>query len=569
MKLITCKTILKLISNSEIKYRKGGFMMKTKLFRSRGLRNVLATLIAVIMATSLIGCGNAAESLDSNGSIAETAKVSTVESTEGNSMNSRDSISLALPSDYANMAPNGMATAAGRMVNVNLYSTLFYTSAEGERILDAATSVKQEDDTHIIVQIRDDIVDQAGNTLTASDVLFSFKLARDGSTAFPTYVTNIDFDNCEVVDDITLRIALLESSALSLPLIGQVYLVTEAGYNSSSDGMITDVVATGAYKVESFVSGSSVTLIPNENYYGEEPAIKKANYIVISETSQVVNSLVNNDIQVGTISASDYDYINSQDDTYAFKAVGGTMWSLFMNCGEGKLLEKKEERQAIGYAINKDAIIAAALNGIGEKANGPFPVVCIEKNNYWDEVGKAHDNYYDFNQDKARELADASGLVGQTIRLIYTNSQPIEKIMAEQVQAQLQMIGITAIIDVYDDAVYNDTIQNSTDWDICFQPYGNAAMSAIGAMNTFAVTMNQVHLYGDMQEEFNSMVNDALNTVDEAERIEKTNAIEEYVTEENFIYAIAPSTTLYGVEKGLHVELVNSAWLRLQMLYYE
>lgn len=144
MKLITCKTILKLISNSEIKYRKGGFMMKTKLFRSRGLRNVLATLIAVIMATSLIGCGNAAESLDSNGSIAETAKVSTVESTEGNSMNSRDSISLALPSDYANMAPNGMATAAGRMVNVNLYSTLFYTSAEGERILDAATSVKQE-----------------------------------------------------------------------------------------------------------------------------------------------------------------------------------------------------------------------------------------------------------------------------------------------------------------------------------------------------------------------------------------------------------------------------------------
>ncbi len=71
--------------------------------------------------------------------------------------------------------------------------------------------------------------------------------------------------------------------------------------------------------------------------------------------------------------------------------------NLVLNC-KAKGLDKKEVRQAIAYALNKDDLIKAAYESekYAPKAYSPLPKNALY---YTEDVTK-----YDLNKDKAKEL---------------------------------------------------------------------------------------------------------------------------------------------------------------------
>ena len=87
--------------------------------------------------------------------------------------------------------------------------------------------------------------------------------------------------------------------------------------------------------------------------------------------------------------------------------------------------------QAVAYAVNKEALLATAMEGMGKECISAATTDFNDYSDQWTEKAKELDDYYGYNLDKAKELAQSSGLTGQTVQLTYTSSQPVQKMMAE------------------------------------------------------------------------------------------------------------------------------------------
>ncbi len=94
----------------------------------------------------------------------------------------------------------------------------------------------------------------------------------------------------------------------------------------------------------------------------------------------------------------------------------GMVDNLVLNC-KTKGLDKKEVRQAIAYALNKDDLIKAAYESekYAPKAYSPLPKNALY---YTEDVTK-----YDLNKDKAKELLKKSDAKNLKLKLVYRNDK--------------------------------------------------------------------------------------------------------------------------------------------------
>jgi dipeptide transport system substrate-binding protein len=113
---------------------------------------------------------------------------------------------------------------------------------------------------------------------------------------------------------------------------------------------------------------------------------------------------------------------------------------------EHEPLGKKEVRQAINHAINRDAILEAVYQGAGKKAKNPIPPTI------WSYNDAVKD--YDYNPDKAKELLKKAGVSNVKLTLwampVQRPYNPNAKLMAEMIQADLKKVGIETEIVTFE-----------------------------------------------------------------------------------------------------------------------
>ena len=112
-----------------------------------------------------------------------------------------------------------------------------------------------------------------------------------------------------------------------------------------------------------------------------------------------------------------------------------------------KPFDNVKVRQALNYAINKDAIIQSVYQGAGEKAKNPIPPTMWSYNN--DVVD------YDYNPEKAKALLKEAGfengfdadLWAMPVSRPYN---PNARRMAELIQEDWKKVGVNAKIVSYE-----------------------------------------------------------------------------------------------------------------------
>src|SRR5690606_34651186 len=110
-------------------------------------------------------------------------------------------------------------------------------------------------------------------------------------------------------------------------------------------------------------------------------------------------------------------------------------------------LDKKEVRQAIRYAIDKQAIADALYAGYATTSKNPLPPVYL---GYNDDVED-----YEYNPEKAKELLAEAGLAdGFDIELVMSPTSrpymPDPQTVAEIVQNNLAEIGVNVTISSHE-----------------------------------------------------------------------------------------------------------------------
>jgi ABC-type transport system substrate-binding protein len=206
----------------------------------------------------------------------------------------RDVINVGLNADPGDLSPWAPVSTGRSDTEEMLYQALA-TNVNGEpESLLYKEYILSADEKYVDVFLYDYIHDSAGNPLKASDVVFSFDKAKATGNVRAISIS----DKAEVLDEYSVRFYLNKTLFVGeLPgLLTQFYIVTRAAYEASPDGMATNPVGTGPYKVTKYTSGYMLTFEKVPDYWQTNDAltparaktnVKTINYYIIDRKSVV------------------------------------------------------------------------------------------------------------------------------------------------------------------------------------------------------------------------------------------------------------------------------------------
>ena len=493
-------------------------------------KKLLALLMALAMLATLAACGESEKAESPSTSANPSASTSTSETPAGTSStpggtestapgseappaaSTRDTLNVAAMQDSGTLHPLGI-TGGFVGINYTFYEPLFDYNPDGSRIWILATGMDYVSDINYTLHIREGIKFSNGKPMTAEDVMFSMELCKD-NPQFSLNVKVVDFEKTKVTGEYTIDLWYTVFNASQEPGMTQLMIMCKDGYDELA--LSLEPIGTGPYVVDEYVVNSHLYLKAREDYWGGAPAIKNLNFKVINEEAQRVNALQTHDIDMSAIPLKDVDFIKSLGYDVVTSNGGYNFVTLF-SCLEDAPLGSKEARWAVCHAIDRQTIADILYYGMSEVTNWPCSNFCVD---YEPRFENMHDTYtigYDIA--KAKELAEQSGLVGKTLRII-TNGSSDHVTAAEIIQSGLNQIGVKVEILNYDQATYFPMMMDASNFEIAMFTPGAPSAMAIDILAMY-LTFIPLGWTGPIRDLYGEVSMGAISTVDLKQRNDK------------------------------------------------
>jgi peptide/nickel transport system substrate-binding protein len=265
----------------------------------------------------------------------------------------------------------------------------------------------------------------------------------------------------KAVDPQTVEIVLKEPYApfLSNVAIHAASIVSPAAVQKYGRDFSKNPVGTGPFRFVEWKPGVEVILERNPNWWGGQPQVERLIFRPIIEDRARLTAFEAGSIDfIVNIPPDDLPRLKQSPDVTVLEQPGMHVWYIVFNCRR-EPFNKKEVRQAVNYAINKEAIVNELLKGTGVLAKGPLPPVV------WGYTDAVPDYRYD--PAKAKELLAQAGYPnGFKVTFWVPESgsgmqQP--KAMGAAIQADLRAVGIEAEIQTFEWGTYLDKVLGNPD----------------------------------------------------------------------------------------------------------
>ncbi len=217
-------------------------------------------------------------------------------------------------------------------------------------------------------------------------------------------------------------------------------------------------VGTGPFTFVSWKKNDSIVLEKNKDYWqAGKPKLDKIIFRSIPDNAARFTALQSGDIDImDGMNPDDAAVVKGNSNLQLFEQQGMNVAYLAFNTTK-KPFDNVKVRQAINYAVNKQAIIKNFYAGMAEPAINPIPKVM------WGYNDQVKD--YEFNLAKAKELLKEAGYPdGLTIDFYAMQDprpyMPNGKKIAEYVQQDLAKIGVKTNIISYEWSTYKERVEN-------------------------------------------------------------------------------------------------------------
>jgi peptide/nickel transport system substrate-binding protein len=336
-----------------------------------------------------------------------------------------------------NLDPRIGADEASQKAHQLLFNSLVHLDANLTVATELAESLERPDPLTYVARLRHGVRFHDGSDLTAKDVAYTFRSFLD-----PTFrgrsgaYTNVQ--SVEIVDPYTVAFHLKTPSA-SFP----INLVMGIVKDGSGAANARTPIGSGPYKLVSFKPDDRIVLARFDGYY-EGPA--KNSGVVLKvvpddtmrglELRKGAVDLVVNDV------APDIVWQMQRDGKLGIATGPGTDYAYLGLNLRDPLLQRLEVRQAIGYAIDREAIVKYLRRGFASTAVGIVPPMS------WAFQREVFDFRYD--PAEAMRLLDAAGFpdpdgAGPRPRLMLTlktSTSEMYRVQAAAIQQDLARVGI-------------------------------------------------------------------------------------------------------------------------------
>lgn len=257
--------------------------------------------------------------------------------------------------------PYDVTTETNRQLCRLLYEPLVKLDNEFKAHYSIASSVKTVK-KECTVKLKD-VKFSDGSILTASDVVYSYKLAKKSSTYYKYKLYEVK--EVEAVNNTTVKFTLKKSDPYFINMLDFPIIKAESENVTDSDSVKYAPVGAGRYKLNK----TETALLQNENYHGKKGSIKRIDLINAPD-----NESVSHYVEIG---ATDL-YYSDISDGKIFR-MSGTKTDINLNnlvfIGlnfKNSKLDIAELRQALAAGVDRVKICNGAFYSNALPANGFF-----------------------------------------------------------------------------------------------------------------------------------------------------------------------------------------------------
>ena len=248
----------------------------------------------------------------------------------------------------------------------------------------------------------------------------------------------------EVIDPSTVDFILKEPRASFLTILtsAAASIVSPTAVKKFGADYALTPVGTGPFKFTSWERGQRVVLEKNPAYWKFPVKIDRVVYRPIVEDQARLTELLTGalDLIVGTPP----DYVGQLENhakVSLLRQVGSHVWYLGINNGK-KPFEDKRVRQALNYAVNKDAIVRDVLKGTGAVSAGP-----VLPKTWGAEPGLKP---FPYDPDRAKKLLAEAGYPNGFSTTLWApesgSGMQSPVAMSTVIQSNLKAVGVSATI---------------------------------------------------------------------------------------------------------------------------
>ena len=303
-------------------------------------------------------------------------------------------ITMAIPVDPDGLDPMLTAAASTFQITSNIYETLITVDEKGnlEPCLADSWSIS-EDGLSISFNLRENAAFSNGKKCGSEEVKESFiRLMSPESLRYKDYsfITEI-----ETPDEKTIVFKMDEINVAALSSFAYPWA---AVVDTEESNLKNKPMGTGPYYLSSWVPQEKLVLALNP-YYGKEVKNDGFVLVVMPDLTAEITALEAGEVDVILITGDLASAVENKG--YNILAAAGNGLQLMAMNNKNEALSDVRVRQAINYAVDKDALIEAVWWGYGEKIGSHFPVVLKEYVDLSDT--------YQCDKDKAKALLKEAG----------------------------------------------------------------------------------------------------------------------------------------------------------------
>ena len=369
-----------------------------------------------------------------------------------------DVITLAVLSSPNSLDPRIGSDETSQRAHQLIYDNLLALDDQLKVIGGLASSWEQVDPLNYVVHLRPGVRFHDGHELTADDVVYTFGCFIDPSFISPRKGAYRMLARVEAVDRYTVRFVLKEPFG-SFP----IQLVMPVVPKGAGPDLRDHPVGTGPYRFVSFAVDDQVTLTAFPEYFRGKPS--NGGVILKVVPDEIMRAL---ELRKGTVDmvvndlSPDVIHQLAAERSVTIAESPGTDYAYVGINMRDSVLKDKRVRHALGYAIDRQAIVDHLRRGLARPAIGILPPAS------W-----AFDaGVFQFTHDpaKARALLEEAGYKdpdgdGPEPRLrlsLKVSTNEFIRLQAAVIQQDLKQVGIELDVRSYEFAtLYADVLKGN------------------------------------------------------------------------------------------------------------
>lgn len=341
---------------------------------------------------------------------------------------------------------------------------------------DLAAELPELTGTTVRVTLRDDVTFHDGEPFTADDVVFTYESILDPSVG--TRLRDLLFDSLDsvrAVDEHTVEFTLdrLDPAFLDKLYIGIIPKHLLEGEDLNTTSFNVEPVGTGPFQFEQWRRGERLVLSANPRWFGGDVASPSIVFSFIPDENSRAAQLTSGAVDAEASSLPPQTANTFDGDDFQVLGVPGDALALILPT-ENPAFADPRVREAIGLAIDRDAIVEGVFEGRAEAVYSAIPP------RHW-----AHDDSITQAYDPERAealLADAGweldgdtlvGDDGEPLRIdfAYSAGSAGDRGAALAVESQLGELGIQVELEATGHAAMGEWVGE-----------GNAALNRTGTV---------------------------------------------------------------------------------------